>query len=102
MAAGDGTVSYSPQTSLQGASPVNKCTALATITGERLHQEFVRDDFRPWPHQLHISCTPRTMPCIGCTNAGVAAVLLPRPSALGIRVSTRTADLTSSSPARGC
>ena len=54
VAAGDGTVSYSPHTSLQGSSPVNKCTALATITGEHLHQEVVRDDFRPWPLAAHL------------------------------------------------
>jgi hypothetical protein len=45
---GDEMVFYSPRTSLQQGRPVQKFTALATITGEEPYQAFVSDDFRPW------------------------------------------------------
>lgn len=45
---GDEMVFYSPRTSLQGGTPVQKFTALATITGEKPYQVVISDDFQPW------------------------------------------------------
>jgi hypothetical protein len=56
---GDEMVFYSPRTRLVGGDPVQKFTALATITGEEPYQVVVSEDFRPWrlAATFH-ACTP--------------------------------------------
>jgi hypothetical protein len=45
---GDEMIFYSPRTSLQKGTPVQRFTAWATITGDAPYQVTVTADFRPW------------------------------------------------------
>jgi len=56
---GDEMIFYSPRTSLQQGTPVQRFTAWATITGSEPYQVIVTDAFRPWrlAATFH-ACTP--------------------------------------------
>jgi EVE domain len=48
LAPGDGLVFYSPRTLIQGGTPVQQFTAIATVTGDEPYQVEMSADFHPW------------------------------------------------------
>jgi EVE domain len=45
---GDGLVFYSPRTAMHSGDPLQRFTAVGTVTGEEPYQVEISPDFRPW------------------------------------------------------